>query len=162
MDVIGVKSGMVVGVAGAGHGYFTFKMSKRVGDAGHVFANDIDKDCLEYIKNKCNQNNINNVTTIMGEVRDPLFPSGKLDMVFMCYVFHDLEKPVDFLINLKPSLKSNATVVIMDQDPGKTGSYHFLTKDILISKVKDAGYEILNIKTFLKQDNIYICRPKGR
>lgn len=41
MDVIGVKAGMVIGEAGAGRGYFTFKLAKRVGDTGIIYANDI-------------------------------------------------------------------------------------------------------------------------
>ena len=42
MDTIKLDKGMIVGEAGAGYGYFTFKMSKRVGSTGIVFANDID------------------------------------------------------------------------------------------------------------------------
>ena len=49
----------------------------------------------------------------------------------------------------------------MDQDPGKTGSFHFYTKEVLLKKVKAANYEVVRIETFLKQDNIYICQPKG-
>jgi ubiquinone/menaquinone biosynthesis C-methylase UbiE len=162
MDVIGVKEGMKIGVAGAGHGYFTFKMAERVGETGWVYANEIDEDCIQYIKNKCRRNNVNNVSTILGEVADPLFPRGQMDMVFMCYVFHDLEKPVEFMKNIVPSLKPGGTVVILDQDPGKTGSHHFLTKAELLSKVKRAGYEVVKIETFLRQDNIYICRTLGQ
>lgn len=160
MSVIGVKREMVIGVAGAGHGYFTFKMAKRVGPNGRIYANEINKNKLEYIKNRCKRDNVINVTTILGEVEDPLFPIGKMDMVFMCYVFHDLKKPVEFLINIKKSLKPQATVVILDQDPGKTGSTHFYKKEILLKKIEAANYKVLRIETFLSKDNIYICRPK--
>lgn len=57
------------------------------------------------------------------------------------------------------SLKSGATVVIMDQDPGKTGDDHFFTQKVLLRKIKEADYKVLRIETFLKQDNIYICKP---
>jgi len=39
MEAIGVKPGMVIGEAGAGEGYFTFKLSRRVGETGKVYAN---------------------------------------------------------------------------------------------------------------------------
>ena len=159
MDVIGVKKGMTIGVAGAGHGYFTFKMAKRVGQTGKIYANEINEKKLNHIKKRCKKDQIENVSTILGEVEDPLFPIGEMDMVFMCYVFHDLEKPVEFLINIKKSLKNGATVVIMDQDPGKTGSNHFFTKETLLKKVKAANYKVLRIETFLKNDNIYVCVP---
>jgi len=40
MDSIGVKPGMRIGEAGAGQGYFTFPLARRVGPKGIVFAND--------------------------------------------------------------------------------------------------------------------------
>ncbi len=159
MDVIGVTQGMTIGVAGAGHGYFSFRMAKRVGQNGRVYANEISKSNINHIKDRCQRNNIQNISTILGRVEDPLFPAGKMDMVFMCYVFHDLDEPVEFLKNITRSLKANAAVVIMEQDPDKTGSSHFFTPKELKQKVNAAGYEIFRIETFLQKDTIYLCRP---
>ena len=64
------------------------------------------------------------------------------------------------LKNITRSLKDNAAVVIMEQDPDKTGSSHFFTQKELRQKVKAAGYEIFRMETFLKKDNIYLCRPR--
>jgi ubiquinone/menaquinone biosynthesis C-methylase UbiE len=162
MDLIGVKPGMVIGIAGAGRGYFTFKMAPRVGPTGHIFANEINEKKLNYIKKKYRREKIQNITPIRGLVEDPLFPQGKMDMVFMCYVFHHLEKPVEFMINIKPSLKPNANVVILEQDPSKTGSFHFLETEVIKKKIKAAGYKIVRIETFLSKDNIFICRPENQ
>ncbi len=162
MDIIGVKKGMVIGISGAGKGYFTFKMSKRVGRSGRIYANEINKNNLDYIKRKSRRKNINNIFTILGEVEDPLFPHNKMDMVFMCYVFHDLEKPVEFLRNIKSSLKPGATLVILDQVQEKTGNTHFYTKKELIRIIREADYRIKKIETFLKKENIYICVPKNK
>lgn len=160
VEVIGVKEGMKIGIAGAGKGYFSFKMSKVVGKSGRIYANEINENHLEYIREKCKRENIKNITTILGKTEDPLFPVGKLDMVFMCYVFHDLEKPVTFLKNVKRSLRPGGTVVVLEQDPGKTGSSHFYTKEVLIKMIRESEYKVLRIETFLKKDNIYICIPK--
>ena len=159
MDAIGVKKGMVVGIVGAGHGYFTFKMAPRVGETGKIYANEISRNRIDYIKRRMKKEKVENVETILGKVDDPLFPKGKLDMVFMCYVFHELEKSTEFMQNIIPSLKPGATVVIMAQDPGKTGSTHFLKKKEVLRRIKEAGYELVRIETFLSKDNIYICRP---
>lgn len=160
MDIIGVKTGMKIGIAGAGKGYFTFKMHKRVGSSGRIYANEIDNSKLDYIREKCKRENINNVSTILGELEDPLFPKNSMDMVFMCYVFHDLEKPVKFLKNIKSSLKPGARLIILDQDQNKTGNSHFLEKKELIRKIKQADYKIIRIETFLQKDNIFICIPR--
>ena len=45
MDSLRVKEGTIIGEAGAGEGYFTFCLSKRVGETGKIYANDIKKMC---------------------------------------------------------------------------------------------------------------------
>lgn len=160
MDVIGVKPGMVIGEAGAGRGYFTFKLAKRVGDTGKIYANDISRRALNYIQGRCRREGIDNIEIILGEVENPLFPKSQMDMVIMVYVFHHLKRPVEFLKNIKPSLKPGAPLVILEQDPEKSDEAigHFLKKEVILDKVKESGYELVWIETFLPKDNIYIYR----
>ena len=162
MDVIGVKPGMIIGEAGAGRGYFTFKLSHRVGDSGRVYANDIKEKVLQVIRDRCKREGITNITTILGEVEDPLFPTGKLDMVIMVMAFHDFEKPVEWLENVKPSMKPEATLVIIEKDLDRWGKgrNHFMTKNEILETVAKADFELVRIETFLARDNIYIFRQK--
>ena len=161
MDSIGVKPGMIIGEAGAGDGYFTFHLSNRIGVEGKIYANDIVNSKLEDIREHCEENNIKNIATILGEEKDPLFPVGQMDMVVMMYVFHDLTKPVPFLVNIKKCLKPGATVVIIDRDPERYGEQydHFMKKSEILEEIKKANYILLDIKTFLPRDNIYIAKP---
>ena len=80
MDAASVQAGMVIGEVGAGHGYFTYHLSRRVGNQGKIYANDIVRRKLTYIDDECQKRNISNIETILGEVEDPLFPENKLDM----------------------------------------------------------------------------------
>jgi len=162
MDSIGVEPGMVIGEAGCGDGYFTFKLAKRIGENGHIFANDIKESELKRINNKCKEDNISNITIILGEVEDPLFPEDSLDMAIMVYVFHDLEKPVKFLNNAKSSLKPDASLVIVDRDPERFGREydHFLKKEEVLKKITEANYQLIKLFTFLERDNIYVIQPK--
>jgi ubiquinone/menaquinone biosynthesis C-methylase UbiE len=157
LEVIGVKPGMVIGEPGAGKGYFTFKLARKVGPRGKIFANDIAGDDLEIIKKRARREGYTNIVTIKGEIEDPLFPPDEMDMVFMSYVLHDLERPVPFLINLKPALKPGAPLVVLEQAPEKTGStWHFWKKEKILKTVQAAGYRLHHMETFLPKDNIYI------
>ncbi len=162
MEVIGVKPGMVIGEPGAGEGYFTLKLARKVGLTGKIYANDIVESSLKTLKEKSQKAGLKNIVTIMGKVEDPLFPKGELDMVFMCYVFHELEKPVAFLKNLKPSLKPNAPLVILEQDPKKSPSAagHFFKREKVLRIVKAGGFKLVHIETFLSKDNIYIYQAE--
>jgi ubiquinone/menaquinone biosynthesis C-methylase UbiE len=133
-----------------------------VGDRGHVYANDIVQRALNAIQNQCEQDSIENITTVRGEVDDPLFPESELDMIVMVYAFHDFARPVDWLIKTKKYLKPGATVVIIDRDPQKYGydSGHFMTKEEILKAAENADYELLRIETFLTRENIYIFLPR--
>ena len=122
MDTIGIRPGTVVGEAGAGRGYFTFKLARRVGPSGRVLANDIDRAALDHVRRVCRDEGVGNVETVVGEVDDPLFPVSGLEIVVMVYALHDFAHPVVFLRNLKKYLKPGGSVVILDQDPGATGA----------------------------------------
>jgi len=163
MDVIGVRPGMVIGEPGAGRGYFTFKLSKRVGNKGLIYANDISDNVLDDIRDRCEQDGITNIKTILGELEDPLFPKRRMDMIIMVYVFHDLEKPVEFLRNLKPSMKLGAKLVLLEREPEKSDKpydkSHFYSQEKILRLVKEAGYKLVKIETFLPRDTIYILRP---
>lgn len=160
MDTVGITEGMVIGEAGAGSGYFTFKLSERVGENGIIYANDIDKDGLDKIKEKCSEIGIENTKTIKGKVDDPLFPIVEPDMIIMMMAFHDFTKPTEWLENAEKSLKPGAPLVIIDRDPDKYGgrSSHFYTKEKMLEPVMKSNFKLVKIETFLERDNIYIFR----
>jgi len=158
MDAIGVKAGMTIGEVGAGKGYFTFKLARRVGNGGKIFANDIDQAAMASIESRCKDEGIKNIEIIQGKIDDPCFPEAKMDMVFMSFVFHLLEKPVELLKNLKPSMKPEATLVIID--PRKARITPQVEKMKIIEPSAEAGFELLRKETFVDRANIYIFRQK--
>jgi len=160
MDTIGVKEGMVIGEAGAGEGYFTFWLSKRVGETGKIYANDIKQNVLDKIKKRCVRDSVTNITTVLGKQNDPLFPEGKLDMVVMMLAFHEFKDHAKWLKNVKPSMKPDARLVIIERDPEKIngGWDHFMRNGEILDTVKKANFELVRIETFLKNDNIFIFR----
>jgi ubiquinone/menaquinone biosynthesis C-methylase UbiE len=162
MEATGVKPGMIIGEIGAGGGYFTFWLARGVGEAGKVYANDIDRSALSTIVRKAEDAKVTNIETVLGEVEDPRLPAGALDMVFMVNAFHDLEKPVELLSNLLPALKPGATVVIMDRDPARAGDRHFLPRDKVEEIVGRSVFELVRVETFLRYHNLYILKARTK
>jgi ubiquinone/menaquinone biosynthesis C-methylase UbiE len=158
LNILGIEPGMIIGEVGAGEGYFTFKLSSKVGDKGIIYANDIVESKLNKIRKRCEKERIRNIKTVLGEMEDPGFPQKNLDMIIMVYVLHDLEKPIKLLENLKGYLKEQAPLVIIERDPDKFGGRngHFMLKEEVLQTVQSAGYQLSKIETFLSRDNIYI------
>ncbi|MFC2169541.1 class I SAM-dependent methyltransferase [Acidobacteriota bacterium] len=164
MDAIGVKPGMIIGEVGAGRGRYTVHLAMRVGEEGKIFANDIKEGALSYLRDRCQRDNIKNVETILGKVDDPLLPKGILDMAIMVWVYHHLDKPVDLLKNLIPSLKPGAAVVIIDPNPeieGESDSHRSSIADRVKKEAGKAGFELIRTETFLSRDNIFILKVKA-
>jgi ubiquinone/menaquinone biosynthesis C-methylase UbiE len=162
MEATGVKPGMAIGEVGAGRGYFTFWLARGAGETGKIYANDIDSSALSYIERRSADEKVANIETVLGTVDDPSFPPASLDMVFMVNSFHDLERPVELLANLRPCLKPDATVVLMDRDPAKVSdpSRHFLTRAEVEETIGRSVFELVRVETFLRDHNLYILRAR--
>ena len=162
MDSIGVKPGMIIGEAGAGRGFFTFYLAKRVGEKGKVNANDILKSSLDEIQSRSKRENITNIIIVLGETEDPLFPQKSLDMIIMFYVLHEMEKPVEFMGNLQKYIKPETQLVIIEKKTNKNRSHYppFMTKKQISDMMEKTNYRLERIETFLRKDNIYIYKLK--
>jgi len=160
MDAVGVRAGMRIGEAGAGEGYLTFHLARRVGDRGVVYANEISEGDLETIRNRARREGVANIVTVLGETEDPLFPEKDLDMVIMVYVLHHLDRPIEFLQNLEGYLKPDAPVVIVEKNTDTDRSHppQFMTNRQILEAIEEAGYELERTEDFLPRDTIYIYR----
>ncbi len=160
LDAIGVRPGMRVGEAGAGQGYFTFPLARRVGSEGVVFANDISTSSLDVIRQRAGREGLGNIKIVEGAVEDPLFPEKNLDMVVMVYVLHMLERPVPFLKNLHSYLKPAGQLVIIERNTTVERAHapSFMANRQILDTVGETGYELDRTETFLPRDTIYVCK----
>jgi ubiquinone/menaquinone biosynthesis C-methylase UbiE len=160
MDAVGVAPGMRIGEAGAGEGYLTFHLARRVGAAGIVYANEISQSDLDTIDRRAQSANVTNIVTVLGEVSDPLFPDGDLDMVIMVYVLHHLDRPIEFLQSLEAYLAPGAPVVVVEKNHSEDRTHppHYMTQRQILETIEDSGYAMERTETFLPRDTIYIFR----
>jgi ubiquinone/menaquinone biosynthesis C-methylase UbiE len=162
MDIIGIRPGLVIGEVGAGRGRVTVHLADRVGTTGKIYANDINASALDYLKARCERLGLGNVETILGLVDDARFPANSLDLVFMAWVFHHVEKPVPLLKSLLPGLKPWGSVVMVEPTPVShgEGSARMLTRELVGREAREAGFELAAlIEGRLKEDNIFVLRP---
>ena len=163
MDAIGVKPGMRVGEAGAGTGYLTFPLARRVGPDGLVFANDISTSSLDVIRNRAAEEELGNIRIVLGEIADPLFPEEDLDMIVMLYVLHMLEKPVEFLQNVRKYLAPGSPLVIIEKNTTTERAHYpsFMTNREILETMEESGFELVRTETFLPKDTIYIYEAQN-
>jgi ubiquinone/menaquinone biosynthesis C-methylase UbiE len=161
MDAAGVAPGMVVGEAGAGDGYFTLPMARRVGSEGAVYANDISRRALDSLAASAKREQLANIHTVEGTVDDPRFPRQDLELVVVVHAFHDFSQPVDWLVNAKKYLRPGGAVAIIDLDPsqGRRDS-HFWTRERILEYAASAGYEKVKLVDDISKHLIIVLKPR--
>jgi len=120
IDVLKIMKGSTVADIGAGSGYMTVKLARKVGPEGKVFANDIQQGMLDLLNKRLTKNKITNVSAILGTQDDPRLPIDAVDLVLMVDVYHELSQPQLMLRHIKASLRSNGRLVLLEyrkEDP---------------------------------------------
>jgi len=120
MDALKIAEGSLVADLGAGGGWFTVRLARRVGPTGLVYAEDIQPLMLEAIKRRVQRENLANVRTVLGTPKDSRLPKG-LDAVLIVGAYHEMEDPVTLLKNAADSLKPQGRIGVVDFSAGAGG-----------------------------------------
>ena len=121
MDALAIADGSVVADIGAGAGWFTMHLARRVGPNGLVYAQDVQRQMLEAIRRRVAREGLRNVETRLGADSAPNLPTGSLDAVLVVDVYPEVEDRVSFLRNLAASLKAGGRLGIVNYKPGRGG-----------------------------------------
>jgi protein-L-isoaspartate O-methyltransferase len=121
MDVLHVADGSKVADIGAGAGWFTIRLARRVGPNGFVYSQDVQREMLEAIKRRVIREGLQNVHTRLGEGSDPNLQVSGLDAIVVVDAYQEVEDRVTFLKNLARALKPNGLIGVVNWKPGRGG-----------------------------------------
>jgi ubiquinone/menaquinone biosynthesis C-methylase UbiE len=120
MTALKIKPGESVVDLGAGSGFFTFRMSDKVGPKGKVYAVDIQPEMLELIQQRAKAKKIDNIERVLGTDRDPKLPAACADLILMVDVYHEFEYPYEMTEAMVKALKPGGRLVFVEyrlEDP---------------------------------------------
>jgi len=153
MDLLGISAGKTVADIGAGSGWFTVRAAKRVTASGVVYAVDINPEAARYIERRADQEHLSNVKTILSQPDDPQLPANSIDAVLLLKTYHEVEKPVALLRNLRPALRPGARVGVIDRNGN--GENHGVSSKVVIREAAEAGYSLAGRYDFVKDGMDY-------
>ena len=121
MDALGVAEGSTVADIGAGAGWFTIQLARRVGPNGTVYAQDVQRQMLEAIRRRVAREGLQNVQTRLGAGSAPNLPQRTFDAILVVDVYDAVDEPVPLLRNLTAALKPGGRIGIVNYKPGNGG-----------------------------------------
>ena len=123
MDALGIADGAHVADIGAGAGWFTTRLARRVGPNGVVYTQDVQRQMLDAIRRRVTREGLANVRTVLGEGSSPNLPRAALDAVLVVDSYQEVNPPdrVVFLRNVASGLKPGGRIGIVNYKLGGGG-----------------------------------------
>ena len=141
MDLAEIAPGMTVADIGAGEGYYTVRLANRVGAKGRVLAQDIDESTLRKLGSRVERESLSNVSIALGAEDDPRLPENSFDRIFLVHMYHEVAEPYAFLWRLRPALRENGQVIVVDMD--RAPDEHGIWPKLLFCEFDQVGFRLV-------------------
>jgi ubiquinone/menaquinone biosynthesis C-methylase UbiE len=149
---------------GAGPGYFSLRLARAVGDAGRVFAVDVEPRILDVLRERIARAGARNVTPVLALPDDPLLPDGACDLILIIDTFHHFPDGAAYLARLQRALKPGGRVVNIDfhkrELPVGPPPEHKVAREEFLTLAERAGFVVDHEPTFLPYQYFLILKPK--
>lgn len=145
MDTLRIAEGSKVADIGAGAGWFTIRLSRRVEVNGTVYAQDVQREMYIAISRRVKREGLSNVKVILGSEDSPNLPEGTLDAVLAVDVYPEVADRVTFLRSLATALKPTGRIGIVNYKPGTggPGPDSRVASDTVIADARKASLRML-------------------
>ena len=164
IDALGLKPGMVVCDLGAGSGYYTTRMAKKVGPQGKVYAVDIQPGMIQLLEKRLKQEGIKNVQTVLSTESDPKLPDDAIDLLILVDVYHEFAEPQQMLRKIRRALKEDGRLVLLEyrkEDPKvPIRLEHKMSIEEVTMELNAEGFEIAEVKEHLPWQHMFILKKK--
>ena len=141
MDLARTGPGMSVADIGAGEGYYTVRLSQRVGAKGRVLAEDIDPSAIQRLGRRVEHERLDNISIRTGTPEDAKLPANSFDRIMMVHMYHEVSEPYAFLWYLRPALKPGGQVVVVDVD--RPTDQHGIPPRLLFCEFGALGFRLV-------------------
>jgi predicted methyltransferase len=162
----GIRPGMSIADIGAGEGYYTVRLSPLVGRQGRVLAQDIVPETRDNLARRVTRENFENVFVKLGEPNDPKLPERSFDRVMLIHMYHEIERPSEFLWHVRGALKNTGSVVVVDAD--RPTDRHGTPPNLLVCEFEAVGYELIRFERLPDSESYFAqfgatgARPEPR
>ncbi|MGA3239186.1 MAG: class I SAM-dependent methyltransferase [Bryobacteraceae bacterium] len=167
IDALNIPEGATVADIGAGSGYITALLARRVGPRGKVYANDIQVRMLDLLRRYIAQQKLTNVEPVLGAVDDPKLPANTIDLALMVDVYHEFSEPQKMLRGIRRALKADGRMALIEyrgEDPSiPIRPEHKMTVVQVRAEIEPEEFRFVKtIETLPRQHIIIFVKQSGK
>ena len=144
---------------GAGTGYFSVRIAKRVPN-GKVFAVDIEPDMVRYLGERAHHEHLHVLQPVLASANSPNLPEP-VDVVLIVDTYHHIDDRVAYVSRLKSSLQPGARLAIVDfkadASEGPPPALR-IPPERVIAELEQAGYALVARHDFLPRQYFLVFK----
>lgn len=150
MKRLGVTPGMRVADVGAGDGYYTVRLARRLERGATIYAQDVERRYLDGLAARLEREGVSGITLVHGTSADPKLPPRSVDLALLSHMYHEIEHPYEFLHRLHGALVPGGRVAIIEND--KATRDHGTPPALLRCELGALGYRQIDFLSLAPAD----------
>jgi SAM-dependent methyltransferase len=161
LDALRLQPTDLVADLGAGTGYFSVRIAKRV-PAGKVFAVDIEPDMVRYLRERAQQAHLAGLLPVQASAGAPNLPEP-VDLVLVVDTYHHIDHRIAYFAGLRASLRPNGRLAIVDfkaDSPSGPPPEHRIAPEKVTAELDAAGYLQVATHLFLPRQYFLVFQGK--
>ena len=159
LEKLPVEADDVVVDLGAGTGYFSLPIARRV-KRGRVLAVDLQPEMLTRVRTAAARAGIDNVEPVLATATDPRIPAASADLVLIVDAYHEFSHPREVMQGVVAGLKPGGRVVLVEyraEDPSvPIKRLHKMSQKQAIAELEQVGLRWLHTRDFLPQQHVLV------
>jgi SAM-dependent methyltransferase len=161
LDALSLERGSIVADIGAGTGYFSARIAKRI-PGGKIYAADVEPDMVRYLRERAGKEHLTNIIAVQAALDAANLPEPA-SIVLIVDTYHHIENRIEYFTKLRGSLLPKGRLAIIDfkaDSPFGPPIQHRISPETVTEELNAAGYSLAKRHHFLPRQYFLIFRKR--
>jgi cyclopropane fatty-acyl-phospholipid synthase-like methyltransferase len=161
LDALHLKLTSSVADIGAGTGYFSVRIAKRIPE-GRIFAADVEPDMVRYLSERALHEHLTNLIPVLASADAANLPEP-VDVVLVVDTYHHIGNRTQYFAKLNSSLRPTGRLAIVDfkaDSPSGPPAQYRISPEKVTEELNAAGYSLMETLQFLPRQYYLVFRKR--
>jgi cyclopropane fatty-acyl-phospholipid synthase-like methyltransferase len=161
LDALHLAPASIVADIGAGTGYFSVRIAKRIPD-GKIFAADVEPNMVRYLGERAKREHLSNLIPVQAAADAANLPEP-VDIVLIVDTYHHIGNRTEYFAKLKSSVRSGGRLAIVDfksDSPSGPPLQYRISPERVRDELDAAGYSLVESLQFLPRQYYLILQKR--